>query len=56
MIVLISDVKRNSTIEREIRTYCRKNISKYKQPFKYEFRESLPTTKIGKIDYKKLEQ
>ena len=56
VIVLKKNVKRNSTIEREIRTYCRKNISKYKQPFKYEFRESLPTTKIGKIDYKKLEQ
>lgn len=56
VIVLKEGIKCTSEVEREIRTYCRKNITKYKQPFKYEFRDSLPKTKIGKIDYRKLEQ
>lgn len=55
VIVLKKGVELTSTIEKEIRDYCKNNIAKYALPYEYEFRESLPVTKVGKIDYKKLE-
>jgi long-chain acyl-CoA synthetase len=42
--------------EKEIKDYCRKNIVKYAIPYEYEFRQSLPITKVGKIDYKQFEK
>ena len=54
VIVLKKSAPFSKDIEREIKKYCEDNIPKYKLPAEYEFRENLPTTKIGKIDYKKL--
>ena len=54
VIVLKKGVVLNHEIEKEIKKYCETNIPKYKLPGEYEFRENLPVTKIGKIDYKKL--
>ena len=56
VIVLKENVKYSKEIEKTIRNYCKDNLSKYKIPQKFEFRETLPKTKIGKVDYKKLEQ
>ncbi len=56
VIVLKKGVKLTSKIEKEIEDYCKKNIAKNALPCEYEFRESLPITKIGKIDYKELEK
>ncbi|MEA4912736.1 MAG: class I adenylate-forming enzyme family protein [Oscillospiraceae bacterium] len=36
--------------------YCRKNIAKYAMPCDIEFRDQLPKTLVGKIDYRKLEE
>jgi acyl-CoA synthetase (AMP-forming)/AMP-acid ligase II len=36
--------------------YCKVKFAKYAKPNEIEFRESLPTTKIGKTDYRKLEE
>ncbi len=36
--------------------YCKKNIAKYAMPYEIEFRESLPTTLVGKVAYRKLEE
>ena len=54
VIVLKKNVTPSREVEKEIKKYCENNIPKYKLPAEYEFREKLPTTKIGKIDYKKL--
>ncbi|MDT8859457.1 AMP-binding protein [Alkalihalobacillus sp. MEB130] len=35
--------------EEELNTYCRKNLAAYKVPRKYEFRDELPKTMVGKI-------
>ena len=35
--------------------YCRKNIAKYAMPYDIEFRETLPTTLVGKVAYRELE-
>ena len=56
VIVLKKEYKLTKEIEKEIKEYCKNNIAKYAIPYEYEFRSSLPTTKIGKIDYRSLEQ
>ena len=55
-IVLKSDVKNSISVRKEIKEYCEKNLSKYMIPKEFVFRESLPKTMIGKVDYRRLEQ
>ena len=39
-----------------VKKYCEENLSKYSWPYEYEYRDSLPTTLVGKVAYKKLEE
>ena len=55
-IVLKKGITPNHDTEKEILKYCEKNLSKYMIPKKIEFRESLPKTMIGKVNYKELEK
>jgi len=55
-IVLKDGYKDNLKVRSEIREYCEKNLSKYMIPKEFVFRESLPKTMIGKVDFKKLEE
>ena len=55
-IVLKSDVKDSFRTRSEIKEYCEKNLAKYMIPKEFVFRESLPKTMIGKVDYRKLEE
>ena len=36
--------------------HARKNIAKYAMPYDIEFRDELPTTLVGKVAYRKLEE
>ncbi len=42
--------------KQKIMAYCKKNIAKYAMPYDIEFRESLPTTLVGKVAYRVLEE
>ena len=43
-------VKRDPAVtEAAVRTYCRENLTGYKQPKVIEFRTELPKTPVGKI-------
>jgi long-chain acyl-CoA synthetase len=55
VIVLKNGVQRTAEIEKEIVDFCKKNIAKNAQPTEYEFTDALPTTKIGKINYRQFE-
>lgn len=55
-IVLKSDYKDSSKVRNEIKEYLEKNLAKYMLPKEYVFRETLPKTMIGKVDFKKLEE
>lgn len=55
-IVLKSGILKNDDTKTAILEYCRKNISKYALPKEIEFRDNLPQTLIGKVDYRKLEE
>lgn len=53
-IVLRDGYKASLGIKSEIKELCKKNLAKFSVPYDYEFRESLPKTKIGKVDFREL--
>ena len=55
-IVLKQGYHDNLKVRSEIKEHCAKNLAKYMIPKDFVFRESLPKTMIGKVDYKKLEE
>ncbi|MDD3243021.1 MAG: AMP-binding protein [Eubacteriales bacterium] len=55
-IMLKPGVAADENIREELFAYCRKNIAKYAMPYDIEFRETLPTTLVGKVAYRVLEE
>ena len=55
-IVLKPGYKPGKRLEREIRELLERNIPIYALPASYEFRDKLPTTKVGKVAFKELEK
>ena len=41
-------------IKSEIKEFCKKNLEHHMVPYKFIYRKSLPKTKIGKVDFRKL--
>ena len=42
-------------VRNEIKEHCKKNLAKYMVPKEFIFRKKLPKTKLGKVDFKKLQ-
>lgn len=55
-IVLKDGVDNNSITLKEIRDYCSRNLAKYMLPRDIVFRDELPKTLIGKVNYRELEK
>lgn len=55
-IVLKEGQSPDEDTKKELIEYCRQKFAKYAKPNEIEFRDSLPQTKIGKTDYRKLEE
>ena len=55
-IVLKEGIKPNNEVKNDIYEYCLKNIARYSMPYEFEYRETLPTTRVGKIAYRELEK
>ncbi len=55
VIVLKKGVQRSADVEKEIKEFCKQHIAKNAQPAEFEFTDSLPTTKIGKVNYREFE-
>lgn len=55
-VVLKKEVKLDSSVEEEIKSYCEKHIAKYSMPKEFEFRKELPKTLVGKVAYTVLEK
>lgn len=55
-IVLKQGIDLNGEIKKEIKELCNKNISYYAIPNEYEYIEKMPTTLVGKVAFKKLEE
>ncbi len=56
VIVLKNGVQRTAEIEKEIKDFCKEHIAKNAQLKEIEYTDALPTTKIGKINYRKFER
>lgn len=41
-------------IKTEIKEYCKKNLEYHMVPYKFVYRNNLPKTKLGKVDFKRL--
>ena len=55
-IVLKNGIKDKMKVRNDIKEYCKKNLAAYMVPKEFEFRESLPKTMIGKVNYRELEK
>ena len=55
IIVLRKGVERSQETVSSIHNFVKENISAYAKPREYEFVDTLPKTKLGKVDYRKLE-
>lgn len=55
-IVPMKEYEPCDALMEEIKEYCRQSLAKYSWPYEYEFREELPKTLVGKIDYCKLKE
>jgi len=55
-VELEPEFKPTKETEEAIMVHCRRNIAKYALPYAIEFREKLPQTLVGKVDYHKLEE
>lgn len=54
-IVLNNGYSKSELLVNELKKICKKNLPKYSWPYEYEFLDKLPTTKVGKIDFKSLQ-
>ena len=55
IIVLKKDYEKDQVL-RDLKELCQKELSVYSCPKEYEFRDNLPKTLYGKVDYKSLEK
>lgn len=53
-IILKEGYEQTNELQQEIEDLCRTNLDVYSIPYKYEFREKLPQTLLGKISHKEL--
>ena len=53
--IVLKDGVNKMFAKSEVRDYARKNLAKYMVPYEFVFRKSLPKTKLGKVDFKKLQ-
>ena len=55
-IVLNKGYKKSGKLTDEFKNLCKENLPRYAWPHDYEYRDSLPRTMIGKVDYRELEK
>ena len=55
-VMLKEGVPASEATREKLMAYARKHIAKYAMPYDIEFREELPTTLVGKVAYRKLEE
>ena len=55
-VVLKPEYPANEATWLKLMAYCKKHVAKYAMPYDIEFRETLPTTLVGKVAYRVLEE
>lgn len=55
-IVLDEGYDDSWSVKKSIKEHCEKHLAAYSVPYEYEFRKSLPTTRLGKVNFRQLEE
>ena len=55
-VMLVPGVEPTQETEDKLMRYCSQHIAKYAMPYDIEFRKTLPTTLVGKVAYRELEE
>ncbi len=55
-IVLKEEYRAKRSVKKSIEEHCKKHLAKYSIPYEYEYREALPKTLLGKVNYRELEK
>ena len=55
-IIVLKENANKKEVLNDLKEMCLKELSVYSQPKEYEFRDTLPKTLYGKVDYKNLEK
>ena len=53
--IVLKDGFHGLFVKSEIKEYCKKNLAKYMMPYEFVYRKKLPKTKLGKIDFRKIQ-
>lgn len=54
--IVLKDGKHNLFVKNNIKAYCKKNLAKYMVPAEFVYRKQLPKTKLGKVDFRSLQE
>ena len=54
--IVLKDGKHNLFVKNNIKAYCKKNLAKYMVPTEFVYRKQLPKTKLGKVDFRSLQE
>lgn len=54
--IVLKDGKHNLFVKASVKDYCKKNLAKYMIPAEFVFRKQLPKTKLGKVDFRSLQE
>ncbi|MBR4768729.1 MAG: AMP-binding protein, partial [Lachnospiraceae bacterium] len=55
-VTLKPGIEPSEEIKQDILKYCRQHIANYEMPYDIEFRDEMPKTLVGKVNYRFLEQ
>ena len=55
-VTLKAGVKPSEEVKQELLSYCREYIAKYAMPYDIEFRDEMPKTLVGKVNFRVLEE
>ena len=54
--IVLKDGKHSLFVKASVKDYCKKNLAKYMVPAEFVFRKQLPKTKLGKVDFRSLQE
>lgn len=53
--IVLKEGKHSILVKNDIKAYCKKHLAHYMVPATFVYRKQLPKTKLGKVDFKKLQ-
>lgn len=53
--IVLKEGRHSLLVKNDIKSFCKKNLAKYMVPTEFVYRKQLPKTKLGKVDFQKLQ-